>query len=197
MALRLYFVTLTGTGTSADAFRLVGRQGSQFDLCDGRPDVALATGEMVVVFDVTPAQHASLVATGGVTYLPCEDTLGGLAGPNETIATISAANRATIQTLCEARHIPTGWLSGSDPVKRLWRFIAVRFLCRQVLGGDDWTELLDSLVSSIPAQKRSNINAKLTAAGYDTSVIQGSDTVREAIRKIGVQTVRLSRTGSD
>ena len=197
MALRLYFVTLLGTGTSGDPFRVAGRQGSQYDLVDGRPDIALVSGEMAIVLDVTPAEHTTMVATVGVTYLPCEDTLGNLVGPNQTLAQISAANRTTIETLCETRHIPTKWLVGSDPVKKLWRLIGVRMLCRRILGPDDWTEGLDTLVSAIPAAKRTAINNKLTAAGYDTSTVQGSDTVREAIRKTVVQTVRMSRTASD
>jgi hypothetical protein len=197
VALRLYFVTLTGTGTPSDAFRLVARQGSQFDGCDARPDQALQAGEFALLLDGTASDHTTMLGSAGVTYLPCEDAGGALVGPLGTIASISAANRTTIQTLCEGRHIPVAWVTGATLVKTLWRFIEVRAVLRQLLTTDDWTELLDSLVSAMNAQKRSNIAAKLQAAGFDTSGIQGSDTIRQAIFKIAVQAVRMSRTGAD
>ena len=197
MALRFYFVTVTGTGTTADPFRPVARQGVQFAAADGRPDLTASAGEFAVVFDLTPAQHAALVGTGGVTYLPFEDAGGSLVGPSQPVSQVSGANRSTITTACDARHIPTHDVDGSDLVKKVWRRALVRLVLRQLLGPDDWTEGLDTLVSAIPVGKRQAITAKLTAAGFDTSDIQGSDTVREAIRKIASQLVRLSRTPND
>jgi hypothetical protein len=152
---------------------------------------------MFVIADVTLAQHTTLLADAAVTYLPFEDAVGALVGFGGTLAEVSAANRTLIQTELEARHIPLDGLTGSHTVRDVAIRIIRRFLCRSFLGPDDWTEALDTLVSAIPAVKRQAIATKLQSAGYDTSTIQGSDTVREAIRKVVVQTVRLSRTGSD
>lgn len=156
-----------------------------------------AGGTGLVIANVSVAEHTSILALPGVTYLPFETAGGALVPADGTMADVSAANRTLLTTRFEAQHIPTHDVGGSDTVRAVVIRAIRRMVLRQILGADDWTELLDSLVSAIPAQKRANINAKLTAAGYDTSGIQGSDTVREAIRKIAVQLVRLSRTGND
>lgn len=197
MPLRLYFVTISGTGTAADAFRPVARLGVQRDACDARANPGTASGEMALVLNTDATEHASMLATVGVTYPPFEDALGVALLPGQATGDVSAANRTTITTQFDARHIPIQDLVGSDPIRKAWRRAFVRFLCRQLLGPDDWTEGFDTLVSAIPVAKRTAIRDKLTAAGYDMSTIAGSDTIREAIRKVCAQQIRMSRTGSD
>lgn len=148
--------------------------------------------EYFCIADVTPAQHTTLVADARITYLPIENA-GVLVSWDGPISSIGAANRTTIRTRCEARHIPDDGIRGTDTILSLIRRITVRFLLRDILRGDDLTEGLDTLISAIPVARRQAIRAKLVARGIDFDGVLGTDTIREAIRKIVTQNVRVFR----
>lgn len=167
-----------------------GPSGQRYRAVDLRPDPALLAGEWLVECDPTPAEHAAILATAGVTYLPFEDATGTTVTAL-TLGDVSPANRATLNTIADARHIPAGDFTLADSCRRVVRRFIRRALLRQVLGANDWTEVLTSLVSAMSAPKRNAINATLTALGFDTSVVNGSDTIRQAMRKLVSQRVAL------
>lgn len=200
MAVRYYICTTSGTGTLADPFRPRLRDlfAGKFAAVDARPNPAAATGKMLAWADVTPAQHATIAADPGVTYCPFEDGAGNVLGLDNTLAQIDATKRNQIAAFLESNHVPTDDLVGSDTIGALMRRAVRRFAgLRQLLNADDWTEGLDTLVSAMNAAKRTRIANRLTALGFDTSVISGTDTIRGAMKKLMAQAVKYTRTHWD
>lgn len=185
--IRYYLCTATGDATSG--FRPVGiATNYSWTITDGRVDSTTGVGKFLVRADVTPAQHTALIAVVGVTYIPIEDLAGNAIDVSLTLGDIPATKRNAIKTILEAENIPTQGFQLSDNIDdSMLKVAGRRFLMRQILGVDDWVEVLDSLVSSISAARRQTIASKLQARGYDTSVIVGFDTIREAIRKLMLQ----------
>lgn len=185
--IRYYLCTTTGNAISG--FRPVGVANNySWTITDGRVDPTAGVGKLLVRADVTPAQHTTLVGTVGVTYIPIEDLAGNPIDVGLTLGDIPATKRNNIKTILEAENIPTQGFQLSDNIDESMQKVAGRrFLMRQILGVDDWVEVLDSLVSAIAPARRQTIANKLQARGYDTSEIVGSDTVREAIRKLIAQ----------
>lgn len=191
MTLRWYASKLNGTGTFADPFRSVLLDlvtvPSVFLVVDGRASMTTAAGFFLLGVDVTDAQHATLIASAAITYLPFEDASGAVVQYSQPISAVSPANQSTVQTLLEGQNIPCQGLLQTDLVRKLlWRAIR-RFLLRQLLQADDFTQGLDTLVSAVSAAQRQNISATLTAWGFDTSVIVGADTIRQALVKLAQQ----------
>lgn len=191
--IRYYLCDIDGDGlTLATAFRPKGISaivgGYRSTIVDGRQLATNNIGKMLLRADVTPTQHTTLVGSVGVTYIPIEDLTGNPIDVRLALGDIPAANRNNIKTILEAENIPTQGFKLTDNIDDSMQQVAGRrFSMRQILGVDDWVEVLDSLVSSISAARRQTIANKLQARGYDTSVIVGSDTVREAIRKLMLQ----------
>lgn len=199
MTIRAYLSGFVGNGLSpATAFRPALfdlAPGTVKDFCDGRSNRQGTAGVALVVADVSSAQHALLIADARITYLPFERSDGSVVPPDGTIGEVSQGNRTTLRGIADTHHIPIQGIGLGDTVREALRLFKRRFILRYLLGVDDWTELLDSLVSSIAAAKRQRIATRLQSLGFDTSAIQGSDTVREALRKLASQdAVRLLRT---
>ena len=201
MATRYYLCTVSGIGTINDPFRprladLLA--GGNWSGIDGRADSTVAAGRMLAWADVDDATHATVNADPGITYCPFEDAAGNVLGLDDTLAQITAAKRTQIANFLEAQHIPTDDLTGTDTIRTLLKRVVKRWVgLRQLFGADDWTEGLDTLVSAVPAAKRNRINNRLTALGFDTSVIQGTDTIRQALKKLMAQAVRYLQTNWD
>jgi hypothetical protein len=194
---RPYFATMTGTGTStsgtvSDLIRPANFTGIDYDGFALPP-----SGVGFILADVTPTQHATLLGTAGVIYLPIEDAAGTVIGPSGTFGDVSAANRATVKTRMEAQGVPTQDFGLGDLIRRAFKVAKRRYNLKELLGADDFTEGLDTLVSAIPAGKRSAIGSKLAGWGFDVSVIVPTDTVREAVRKLLAQDVAVLRTGDE
>jgi hypothetical protein len=190
--IRYYLCDVDGDGlTPATAFKpkglsVLGNVNSS--IVDGRQLATNNVGKMLFRADVTAAQHTTLIAVVGVTYIPIEDLLGNPIDVGLTLGDIPATKRTTIKTIFENENIPTQGFQLVDNIDdSMMKVAGRRFLMRQILGSDDWVELLDTLVSAIAPARRQIIRDKLQARGYDTSVIVGSDTIREAIRKLIAQ----------
>lgn len=193
MAIRSYFIQIIGTGTQADPFRPAGLTGISWS-GHGVP----TSGKAFVLADVTPAQHATLIGDAvNVTYLPIEDAGGAVVAQTGTFGDMSAANRTNCKAIMEAQHVPTHFFTLASLIREAFKWVKRRKLLSQQLGVDDFNEGLDTLVSAVPGAKRTAIAAKLTAIGYDTSVIVGPDTIREAIRKLMEQNIAANRTGDE
>lgn len=157
---------------------------------DGRANPTLAAGKMLVRADVTQAQHNTLVADARITFLPFLRADGTDVPLSAPLSDVSLANRNTLTSIADSFNVPIQGLGGGTVGQALRRFMR-RFLIRQILRANDFTEGLDTLVSAIPLAKRQAIASALQARGFDTSVIVGSDTVREAIRKLLEQNIRF------
>lgn len=197
MAIRYYISDVVGAGTLLNPFRSRVAQllpGVEVSAVDGRADPTVTTGKMFVWSDVTVPEHAVLVADPGVTYLPLESGSGQVLDLANTVSEVSAANRNTVNTILEGLHIPTDDFVGDDLLRKVVRRVALRFLARQLLAALDFTEGLNTLVSDIPGARRSAINTRLTEVGFDTSLIFGTDTIRQALRKLFIQANKFLRT---
>jgi hypothetical protein len=141
------------------------------------------------IYDVIATEHTALLADTRITYLPTERADLSVVQGNELWTDITLANRTAIITALETAHIPLpATIPPAATVGDVYRWIKRRLLLRRyVLKADDWTEGLATLVSAMVAAKRTRLNAALTAAGFDTSVVLGSDTIRAAIRKLVAQ----------
>lgn len=197
MPLRCYLADVIGTGTLADMWRPATQDiapGAGWHHCDFRPGDG--AGRMLAYRDVTDAEHATLAADPRVTVIPLEDAGGAALNlQTATIGDIPAAKRATLSNRLDAASIPTADFTLTTPLRVAIRRIIRRGLLRQVLGGNDFTEALNTTISSIPLNKRNAISEALTARGFNMSVVQGSDTVRQALQKILAQQTQLRAAG--
>ena len=201
MTWRAYFsqvVAPTPGNPVSDSYRpaiMVIVPGLAWKGVDGRtsPTASGVGQEMFCVADVTPAQHATLIADARITYLPIEGSGGVVLPFTDPVSNITAANRTTIRTLLANRHIPDDGIQLNDLIRATLRRIALRFVLREILRADDLTEGLDTLVSAIAAVRRQAIRAKLVARGIDFDTVVGTDTVREAIVKLVSQNPEVFR----
>lgn len=197
--IRAYFSTFAGTGAITNPFRtvllsLLPNQPNRFVwFVDGRPNQALLAGQAFVVVDVSNAEHGTLIANAGVTYLPFEATGSVPLELDAQLSQVTLANRTTIRNHLATRHIPDDGIQLTDSLRETLRRVARRFLLRTILGPDDFTEGLDTLVSAVPVVRRQAIRTRLVAMGIDFDGILGSDTIRIAIRKIVTQNARVFR----
>jgi hypothetical protein len=189
MAIRYYIAPLIGAGTQSNPLRpATTAVAVDFDADDGRSDDTVVAGRMLVKMDVTPAQHSQIIAIAGVTYIPLEDVVGNVLSLNDPISALDPAKRAAMRNALEAQHVDTDDLQLTDPIGIIIRRIKLRFKLRNaVLRVLDFTEGLDTTIADIPAARRQNITARLQLFGFDTSVLQVTDTIREALRKLWAQ----------
>lgn len=196
MPIRAYLsqtVAPNGAGVLTSSFRpalLDLVKPSWVDATDGRvaQNGSGVNAIWFVLADVTNAQHTTLIADARITYLPFQRADSSLVNRTDLWTEVSAANRTTIGNALEANHVPTQSVPAQATVGQVVRWIRRRFALRcDLLKLNDWTEGLDTLVSAMNATKRNAINSALQARGFDTSVINGTDTIRQAIRKLIAQ----------
>jgi hypothetical protein len=187
--IRAYLSQWNGLGTGVSPFRTIISNTLptvEFRIIDGRVNPGLVGGIALVVGNVTNPQHATLLATVGVTYFPFETSGGAYIGIKGLINEVSVANRNIISGIADAHHVPVIGLKGTDGVYFILRRFKLRFLMRQILKNLDLNEGLDTLISDIPAARRQNINERLINSGFSSKEadIQLSDTVREGLVKL-------------
>jgi hypothetical protein len=195
MTLRIYFSEFTGTGTHANGFKpvfstllppTVVKQ-----VCDGRIDPKVIAGVALILADVTPAQHAIVIADNRITYLPFEDASNNPLSPNALLSAIPAGKRVTLRTHYEAQNIPISDFSGTTTITRVYRRAKCRFVVRRVLGADDLVPPLTDLVSTIPLAQRQRARINLLNAGITFDDIQGDWTKEQALIYLCDQTARI------
>jgi hypothetical protein len=193
---RFYLADVIGSGTLADPWRpavdtivagVVWRTLAELRAVD-------ASGGRIAVWcpDVSDANHATLAADVRVTVVPFENAQGdALSIATATIGDVPAAKRAAIATRLDVAHVPTDDLALADPLRKVLARVVRRSILRRILGADDFSEGLDTLVSAVAGPRRNTVAAILAAKGFDTSVIIGSDTIRQALRKLMAQALPL------
>jgi hypothetical protein len=130
----------------------------------------------LLVADVTAAQHAQAAAQPDIVVVPenIDNTIGAVALP-------------MVQAELEALHIPAGWVNTTHTYRDVLRKTAHLFLLAQRYHGRTAKRLIDagynlnSTIASLPQSVRSSLNEAAQSLDYDTSAIQGTWTVRQAL----------------
>lgn len=177
MAIRFYIIPEIGTGLDGDDRRpkYVGPEATPHIDWNGMQYANEAI--YLVRANVSAAEHTSISGQADVLSAPenLQDTVGGAL--------------ANLQSKLEAVNIPANWVTSGMTYATVIRWIAKLFwvLCRfqgMHFGTFFESEDLDTLVSAIPAQKRSNLNLAAQSLGLNTGDIQGTDTLRVALKKL-------------
>lgn len=169
--MRFYLVPKIGTGVKGDSYRAKYFDGFEKTAMDyGRE------GTMLVAANLTPAQHTTIAANGDVQAIP------------EALDAQIGAALATAQAAMEALNIPANWLTSAHTWRDALRIVGKAFKLLQRLDGRVQRTLFESgitlntLVSAVPVQLRTQLEEAATSMGIDLTGITGSDTVRQAIR---------------
>lgn len=128
------------------------------------PDLCL-----VEAFDIPDAVHDAAVLDPKTSYLPFENSQGALRGRADALNTLSVSNRNAVLAALEAWHVPTDDINPSHTIQDLLNRFKRRAVLREEWTSDgvddDIAEGLDENFSTVPAQKRANIMAKLNGRG--------------------------------
>jgi hypothetical protein len=145
----------------------------------------------IAAADVDTAQHQTLAGYSDVIAAP--------ANIDNVIDT--EAKRDNVRDALESLHVPGQWVHVDMTYREVLRPVTHLFLLAQryhaltaeaygtgrrlVEPGLGYT--LDTLVSNIPAQVRSDLNQAAQSLGYDTSQVQQSWMYRRALKHLGDQ----------
>lgn len=136
---------------------------------------------VLVGADLSVADDALVVATAD-----------GFALPRDLDQTLTAGQASAVQARLETAKIPAHWVSASLTWRQVLRTTIGMSLILQRLTAVNTTNffsvaVLDSAVSTLPVQVRTDLLAVATSLGLDTSSISGSTTIRQALRICGEQ----------
>lgn len=174
MAIRFYVIPKIGTGVSTDPFRpnYVEGMGISWRAIDHAHEDA-----MLVVADVTPTQHTTLVSNADV-----------LAVPQDLDSTLTAGAVTIVQSRFEAVHIPAEWVTTNTTYRQVLRvFIRVCLLLQRFDGlfhATFWEVglTLDTTVGQLSATQKQRIRNAAESQGLDTSFITNAMTLRFVFR---------------
>ena len=129
------------------------------------PDLCL-----VEAFDIPDTVHDAAVLVPKMHfYLPFESSQGAVRGRGHALSTLSVSNRNAVLAALEAWHVPTDDINPSHTIQDLLNRFKRRAVLREEWTSDgvddDIDDGLDANFSTVPAQKRANIMAKLNGRG--------------------------------
>lgn len=174
MAIRFYLVPKTGDGlTRATAFRAA----YVTDL--GVPTWAMDYGRenmMLAAADVTPAQHATLIAHADLTAIPAnlDSDVGGAL--------------ATVQAKLEDLKMPSGWVQAGTTYRTIIGAVGRFCLLMQRFDGRHRRSFfeagitLDTRVNELTAGQRNAIAGSAQSLGLDISFVTGPMTMRNVLK---------------
>ena len=180
VATRAYIVPKIGDGlTPLTAFRpkYLGDMDVRYQVQDyGLEDT------MLVVAQVTPAQHTTIAAnTDAVSIpLPYDDPIGVVA-------------LSVVQARLEGMKIPADWLTASVPWRQVVRITRKLFELNarfHVLFGKSIWEAgitLDTRYNQLTQAQRNALQALAADKGIDTSSLTGASTLRQILRAFAAQ----------
>lgn len=137
---------------------------------------------MLVAADVTTDQHNTLTANADVTAIPAN-----IDQP------ISQAALPTVKNHLEALHIPAKWVTTAHTYRDVLRLTAHLFMLAQRLHGLYGQKIiragynLNTPIGDLPATVRQQLVATAHSFGWDTSAIQLSWQLRQALRYLATQ----------
>ena len=162
-------------------------QASRWKFIEGRRDYTSTTQWCLVWTDNTDAEHAILIADSRIKYIPWENDAGDVLPITAQLSEVNSTKLTNIKSFVEDHHVPTDGLTLTNTIAEAMTLIRHRFLLRQMLRGDDFSENLGLTVGDIPAGKRGRIIDKLTARGFDLSGITNGMTIRQALKTLVAQ----------
>jgi hypothetical protein len=183
MTQRVYIVPKVGDGlTPETSFRAKYFEAMQIGTYWRSLDYGLEP-YFLVSMDVTPEQHADLVANADV-----------LAFPSNLQATLTNGAVTAIQTELDARNIPVQNLTTSTTYADVLRRIIRVFnfgIRMHVLGWQVFPPgvTLSTTFSQLSAAQKSRLQSAADSYGWDTSGLSGASTMQQMIRTLVVQTM--------
>ena len=185
MTIRFYILPLDEQGDSRGPKYLKWRDNPTGIDCPWSMKDYGRLGAGIVAADVSDAQHTELSGNADVLSAPVniDNTIPNTGVRNQV--------RAQIDTL----NIPSQWINVGDSYLDILRTITHLFMFAQrfdglygqpiVQPGNGIT--LGMLISDMPVQFRQALNQTAQSMGYDTSVIIGTDTYRQGLKKLADQ----------
>jgi hypothetical protein len=179
MTIQWYILPSTGSGSS----RLDPRKPAYIDdgLRWGGMDYGLEP-VFVCWADVTPAQHAAIIAhTDAIPF------------PDDLDAPLTASQVGVLQNALEAKNIPAGWVNVGMTGRQVLRVIAASFQFAQRWHGEGGGRLFgggvnpDSLFGTLPQAARQRIIAVMVSLGMDPGGIVASTTLRMILKMVADQ----------
>ena len=181
--MKLYVSKIILDGTTFKPECALSMPGAKWSAVDGRGDSTALGGVMFVQAYPANDQHSVILSLPDTVHLDVSEDL------NDSLP----KNITDIKSYLEGLHIP---MQGSESltVRELAQTITRRFLIRQILGADDFTEDLTSNYSLIGQSKRNTINTKLNNLGL---TVPRSGTIRSFLKSQGNQNSKWMRTHYD
>ena len=182
MALRIYLLPMVDTGTVGHP-RLVPKY-DQTDLAGLERSLLVYGAEMacLAAVDVTPEQHAVLVAEPDVLGLP--------ANLDQAIG----AQLQVVQNALGALNIPDQWVQDTHTYRQVLRVVATIFLVLSRFQQFQLARLFASGITlatrfnQLPVAVRTALQDTATDLGLDTSGITGTMTLRQILKALADQT---------
>jgi hypothetical protein len=130
----------------------------------------------LLVGDVTAAQHTQAATQPDIVVIPenIDNAIGSIALP-------------IVVSELEALHIPANWVTTTHTYREVMRRMAHLFQLAQRYHGRTAKKLIESgfnlntFVSTLPINVRTSLNEAAQSLGWDTSMILGSWTLRQAL----------------
>ncbi len=186
--MRYYFSSVIGDGSEDNPFTpIIEKHTSNWRAVDGRSNPKSATGVMLVECDPTGAEHSAILADPGCVHLPFEDAEGKPLPLTARLDKVQPVKLSAVKARLEENHVPTLGLSGNNLVADALRTVIQRFMIRQVLGVDDFTEGLELAVGGISSSKLHCINKRLGEMGFDLSGVTPGNSVRATLQSLIAQ----------
>lgn len=180
MAIRYYFMPLTGTGTRQDPrlpkYRATDVPGGAYTLLPYGAEPICC-----VRLDVTPAQHTALTAHTDVLAVPAD-----LTQP-------VGASLPAVQNGLEILNIPSHWLTSTHTYRQVLRGILTVFMFVQTVHGVTADRLfasgitLNTPFSQLPAAMRQALQDAAARGAFDASGLTGATTLRQLLQELGDQ----------
>ena len=139
----------------------------------------------VASVDISPAEHAVLVAHSDVLSLP-----------ENLNSNMSAGAVAQAQTKLEALRVPADWVSTSFTYKQFVHRVAAIFLFAQRFRGHAKELLfsagvtLNTQFNELPQAKRIKLKEAAESMNLDTSSLTATSTIRQILKAMAVQRVK-------
>lgn len=137
---------------------------------------------MLVVANVSPAQHTILIAQLDVTALPVDTTQA-----------IGAGALATVKANLEALKLPAAWVTTANTYQQVLHVVlaifqfAGRFAALTGLDPFAGGFTLDSTVSQLPLAARNGLTATAVDMGLSTAGVTGATTLRAMLKSVADQ----------
>ena len=179
MANRFYIVPRIGTGIVDDEFKP-----KYFSALTGVSWSAMPFGKEpfhLVVSNLTPAQHTTLVENSDVVAIP------------ENIEAQVGTNRVAVVNALEVFNIPAGWVTTAMTYRFILKIVCAIFQFAQRLHGHANLRIYESGITmstqfrNLPENMRTSLLGAAQSMNFDTSSLSGTFTIRQILKAMADQ----------